>query len=512
MANYETFLEVPNSYNHSLDDPVPAINEEEIRADLELLTAPMDRYASVVDPLLEEIDLARAEGRKVRTLPNYLGTERTHHIFEGTDASGKSILIRTIRPETSSPSYSTEEEDERFFRVAAPLLKGRGNPQLEQLQAIDTDRKVMVSTNPPGTSMWDISARQIARIKAEHIEGLTLTLNDMRRKGLHPHTIRGVLFDPEHGFSFRGYSMGEGTMDNQGIMANTVKFLHWALADHRKLEGLITHKADGMRIPDSAFKTTGLRGMARALKLRTAADILLKPGPMPNYYDTAQPLPEDELGPQLITLDKLSETPAPAGASRYVRTSVHTVLRNNGSTGYQVVNDLNPGVSLLALDVVQGHAYGVFVDQQRYPHTRLGENYLSLEQAARARRIGRWSREIISGGVELGETEEEALAREAAEEAGIMNMDLSKIERIYPELKSSVSINNQAFNLYVGKIGDGMWNPELAFPEAEEGNMPVGAYRLDTAVPEMIRRGIIFEMSAVAAINGLYRTRYHKYL
>ncbi len=238
-------------------------------------------------------------------------------------------------------------------------------------------------------------------------------------------------------------------------------------------------------------------------------------GPQPNYYDTARPLPdEDEASvSQLIRVHDLQTDPIPEGATRFVRAKVHEVERPGGSTGYQVINEMADGVSVLPVEVVNNKLYAIMVDQRRYPHLRPEDRHtMNLEQAARAGRIGRWSREIVSGGVEPGESHEEAVIREAAEEAGIVGLRSDQIKSIYPELWSSVSVNHQPFDLRVATLEDGQWQPELAYPDIEEGSVTIGAYRWDT-VEEMIEQGSIWEMSAVTAIGGLYRMReYRKYM
>lgn len=230
------------------------------------------------------------------------------------------------------------------------------------------------------------------------------------------------------------------------------------------------------------------------------------------HHDVATPLPEVTESPKLVRVVDLKEELAPAGASRFVRTKVHEVVRGNGTTGYQVVNEMAPGVSLVPVDVVNGKGYALLVDQLRYPHHQPGTTAPSLREAAERGTIGRWSRETISGGVN---PEEEALGelglklaglREGAEEAGIKNIDPETVQRILPTLYSSVSVNNQSFNLFAVRMnGETQWDPEVTFADLEEGNMKVGAYRLDTAVPEMINNGTIWEMSTVTALNGLYR-------
>lgn len=53
---------------------------------------------------------------------------------------------------------------------------------------------------------------------------------------------------------------------------------------------------------------------------------------------------------------------------------------------------------------------------------------------------------------------------------------------------------------------------QLPCADVEEGDLRVGAYRLDTVVPEMIKNDTIIELSAVTAIAGLYHTRWRKYM
>jgi len=242
----------------------------------------------------------------------------------------------------------------------------------------------------------------------------------------------------------------------------------------------------------------------------------LENSPSPYHHDTDQPFPEysEQTAPRLIRVHDLRHDPTPEGATRFVRTKVHEVERPGGSTGFQVVNEMADGVSLLPIDVVNGHGYAIMLDQLRYPHVRPEDRgRMTLEAAARAGRIGRWSREIVSGGVEEGESHTQAAIREAAEEVGLVGLREDQIEPIYPELWSSVSVNHQPFDLRVARIEDGQWRPELAFPDVEEGSVRIGAYRLDTAVPEMIDNGTIWEMSAVTAIGGLWRLpEYRQYM
>lgn len=232
------------------------------------------------------------------------------------------------------------------------------------------------------------------------------------------------------------------------------------------------------------------------------------------HHDHAVPLPEYGPSPVLERLYDLSAEPAPEASKRFVRTAVHEIRRPDGSLGHQVVNSMADGVSLLPIDVVQGRAYAILVDQMRYPHRRPGDEAHTLAEVARAGRIGRWSREVMSGGVDAGETLEQAAVREAEEEGGIIGLDPGRIKRLFPTLKSSVGINDQTFNLFYAKIdGAEEWKPELAHADIEEGNITIGAYRLDTAVPEMIRENTVWEMSSVLALTGLYNvTELRKYL
>ena len=226
----------------------------------------------------------------------------------------------------------------------------------------------------------------------------------------------------------------------------------------------------------------------------------------PYYHDIPQDLPDYDQASSLIDIVDLKTTVAPEGAAKYVRTKVHVVERANGSTGYQVVNEMAPGVSLLPIDIVSGHAYAILVDQMRYPHLRPQDEDMgmSLDEAAQAGRIGRWSREVLSGGANPSESLEEAALREGAEEAGIVGLTPDRVRRLFPTLGSSVSVNRQPFNLFYARLKDGEFQPQLAYPDLDEGNMHIGAYRLDTAVPEMIENGTVWELSTVLALTGLH--------
>lgn len=249
-------------------------------------------------------------------------------------------------------------------------------------------------------------------------------------------------------------------------------------------------------------------------------------GPGKWYHDEPTPLPSEVPVTELIEVHDLSKVIAPEGSRRFVRTNVHEVRRANGSTGYQVINEFPDGVSLLPIDVVNGKAYAILLDQVRYPHASDGNKTAPLAELARQGKIGRWGREIVSGGVDATDsvfdetdtyskeaTFKAAAIREASEEAGIIGLADYQVDRIYPELFSSVGVNNQSFNLFAAKLEDGQWQPELTHPDLEEGTIHLGAYRLDTAVPEMIKQGQIWEMSAIAAISGLWTiAKYRKYL
>ena len=245
------------------------------------------------------------------------------------------------------------------------------------------------------------------------------------------------------------------------------------------------------------------------------------------YHDEPTSLPAEVPVSELIEVHDLSKVIAPEGSRRFVRTNVHEVRRADGSTGYQVVNEFPDGISLLPIDVVNGKAYAIMLDQVRYPHASDGNKTMSLAELARQGKIGRWGREIVSGAVDANDTvidpntgqyDKEATfkgaaIREASEEAGIIGLADYQVDRIYPELFSSIGVNNQSFNLFAATLEDGQWQPELTHPDLEEGTIHLGAYRLDTTIPEMIRQGQIWEMSAIAAISGLWTiAKYRKYL
>jgi hypothetical protein len=221
------------------------------------------------------------------------------------------------------------------------------------------------------------------------------------------------------------------------------------------------------------------------------------------YFDTAQPLPTALPASTLLEVVDLDPC-APPEARKYVRTKVHVVRRANGTVGYQVVNSYAPGVSLLPLIVDGNEAYIILHDEIRYPLPSAGMESVPIEIAAAQAEGGRWSREIVSGGVTLPhETLVEAALREAREESGIVGVTPSDVRPLAPTLYSSVSTNRQPFNLFVVMITPDQWQPDLIMPDIEEGNLHVGAYNLRTAVQPMIGQQIV-EMSTYAAIMSLY--------
>jgi 8-oxo-dGTP pyrophosphatase MutT (NUDIX family) len=251
----------------------------------------------------------------------------------------------------------------------------------------------------------------------------------------------------------------------------------------------------------------------------------------PYHHDTPTPLPDYAgVSTELKNIVHLNKELAPEGARRFVKTAVHEVARPDGSTGYQTVNEMSPGVSLVAIDSVQTDGrtkgYVIMADQIRYPHPRPGYEHLSIEQAAEQGVLGRWSREIISGGVDPRDvtasgaernTDESALVhaviREAEEEAGIQHLTPDDIDRIMPTVYGSISVNRQSFNFFATELGQGggLWLPETHQADIEEGKLHIGAYDINT-IPEMQHNGTIIEMSAMTAINGLRALpRYNKY-
>jgi hypothetical protein len=475
-------------------------------------------FSEFADPLVDSINqlLGESDGEIPSGIQGYLGSETGY-----VDPGSKTFRFNFVKDDITYEGEAlrtwareTPEVAERWLaRRATALLDGVGVENLAQLVAVDRERGYIIKKSVPGKDVTELSLAEKLRIKSEHIEVLGHTIGAMRDKGLSIGTVHDIRYSRQAGFYINDYIHPTSRFPND-IDTNVSSFLNFALADWDKLENYSIGRSLGA--PRSSLpkpETTGLQNLVRARVLGRAARLPVIDGPFVNYHDGPKPLPPYQPSPELLDVVKLSESAAPAGAAKYVRGSVHVVRRANGDEGYQVVNEMNDGVSVAALEVVLGHAYLLLVDQMRYPHTRPGDENLNIEQAARLRRAGRWSRELISGGVETSDLDlTAAAAREAREEAGVFGLTPEDLERIYPPLLSSISINHQPFNLFAARIGSGMWVPEAVQPDVEEGDLRVNAYRLDTAVQEMISRGVIAELSAVTAIGGLYRTRWQKYL
>lgn len=473
-------------------------------------------FAELTNPLVDRINHAidRETRENPTEIPGYLGPE---HIDLATRAFRLTFEKDGVTYEAEALRTAAREDQNTLnswlTRRAGALIDGTGVERLSQLVAVDRERGIIVKTAVPGKDVAELSVPAKLRIKSEHIETLSHTLVEMRERNLSIGSVHDLRYSRKTGFYFNDYTHPDFASSSD-IDTNVVSFLNYALADWQKLENFSEGRAIG--VPRSCLpkpETTGLLRAVRNKVLGRAATIPFVGGPFEHYYDEPKGLPSYQPSPELLDVVKLSESAAPAGAARFVRGSVHVVRRDNGAEGYQVVNEMNDGVSVAALEVVLGHAYLILVDQMRYPHTRPGDEQLNVEQAARLRRAGRWSRELVSGGVEAFDVDlAAAAAREAREEAGIFGLEAENMVRLYPPLLSSISVNHQPFNLYAAEIGRGMWIPEAVVPDIEEGDLRVNAYRLDTAVPEMIANGTIVELSAVTAIAGLHNTRWRKYM
>jgi 8-oxo-dGTP pyrophosphatase MutT (NUDIX family) len=234
------------------------------------------------------------------------------------------------------------------------------------------------------------------------------------------------------------------------------------------------------------------------------------PGAGRKYFDTDQPLPGTLPASQLLEVVDLDPC-APEAARKYVRTTVHIVRRPDGTVGYQVVNSYAPGVSLIAIEVVNSRAYVIMHDEVRYPLPQEGFENVPIAIAARMAEGGRWSREIVSGGVNSDESPVAAAIREAREESGLVGLREYQIERLFPTLYGSVSTNRQPFNLFSAQIEAGQWQPELVTTDVEEGYVHVGAYQLPVAL-DMIGKQIV-ELSTVLALYAIGRhDKWQRYL
>ncbi len=243
---------------------------------------------------------------------------------------------------------------------------------------------------------------------------------------------------------------------------------------------------------------------------------------MKKYYDEP-PEPHKINRDKLPWLVRVHTLDVPEGAKKYLRTTVHEVIRPDGTLGFHFVNQYPQGASVTPIDVVNGHGYVIMGEQFRYPHISpdikaglsIGE-VPDLADLARKRKLGRWSIEVPSGGVEIIdgklETPVQAAIREAREEAGV-SLKEGQLDRLLPPIFGSVSTNYQEFNLFAALLKDGQWDPSKIAPDPEEQGLKVAAYRLDTVVPEMINQGRIWEMSTVTALNSLWRRKkYRRYL
>ncbi|HSW80555.1 MAG TPA: NUDIX domain-containing protein [Candidatus Saccharimonadales bacterium] len=481
-------------------------------------------YSDGAVPLLDRIDRAHnpdsaSPWEQPSKIPGFQSAEihlGVGYIYRFTfEQDGTSYECESFSPLESADS---EYIDTWFARRTAGLLDGVGAERLAQLVAVDRERNLIIKSTVPGKDVANLPNGEIRHISTEQIQDLSRTVQTMRERGIGVPNAHQIRYDAQLGFFINDYTRKElRSLDiAANVDENVVTFLHYALADWNKFDAYrsdFSNHLNGAPYLPARPETTGLRKRARDKILGIAAAVQMTEGPFANYNENATDLPEPQPAPRLLEVVNLRDHIAPAGAARFVRSSVHVVERANGSTGYQVVNEMADGVSVAALEKVLGHAYLLLVDQVRYPHQRPGHENLSLEQAARLGQIGIWSRELISGGVEATDQSiADAAMREAAEEAGVFGLRPEDVEQILPTLLSSISVNRQPFNLFAAEIGNGMWDPRSVHPDVEEGDLRVNAYRLDTAVMDMIRNGTVRELSAVTAIMGLHNTRWRRYM
>lgn len=219
------------------------------------------------------------------------GSDKWVAVISGPDGKQYALKGMRLSPYEMGPGEHGSDElearlNEKLLLSTKPLIIAEGEENMEQLIAVDTERKLMVTTLAPGKMAMDMSPLQVLRgVRRGHVDKLARTGAFMREHGLHPHNAGGVFFDSDAGFFFVDYTIHGREADwNRGgdqTTGSTEELLRFVLADHRKLANLTAAKRMGASIRPEMYQTTGLRAKWRGVLMGYARKLDVQMGTTP---------------------------------------------------------------------------------------------------------------------------------------------------------------------------------------------------------------------------------------
>lgn len=222
--------------------------------------------------ILERLNAGEEPGR----IDGYLGSGADKHAFV-IDVQGTECVLKVVRsyPEGVYPDRMSETDKAKYrkettVRSIEPLLRGEGVDGLEQLLGADIDRGLMFTTLASGKKVSDMKPRELFSIGKDHLHTLSGLIEAMKERGLHPHNAGSIFFDKQTGFNFVDYDLDNDSVNNKAGFESLEDFIHYALSDFKKIDELLLGRQNGYKVPEEAFRTTGLRAMARSAVIRRA--------------------------------------------------------------------------------------------------------------------------------------------------------------------------------------------------------------------------------------------------
>ncbi len=261
-----------------MTDKYPPTPAEQALSEAELVSYDQSElYEDATVPIQSQLEA----GRPAEEITGYLGSGTDKHAFR-VKHEGMSIIVKSI--------YLNQVDGSRISRLglnpadvisektrisATPLIRGEGVPRLEQLLSANPATGVIVTTPAEGKRLESMWAESLFGITPRHLEGLQLTLDTMKARGLHPHNAGGIFFSRRAGFNFVDYELNtlqvnDHAVTNQGSIETLEEFIHYALTDFKKIEALQQLKEGGMYVTPDMYETTGMRAMIRAKIMRRA--------------------------------------------------------------------------------------------------------------------------------------------------------------------------------------------------------------------------------------------------